>query len=239
MRVWDIHPGYLSRQSLLGQHAEIHAIINIIVNKKRGYAAHPETKRWKENLVPLVARHDLTVKEMRLRKFKHASPAAVTEVDKGKQALVYLDSPAEQFQLLQNKYANNSQQGRIPLPQNGSQFWAHHKYSIMARGYQFYKEIQGRLITKKDLPIIKETELIDRISTLMNYPPTPGGLRNVTDHLWGYFKKEAAEVERGIYLSLAAKGAAEQILYLFELAEKYQRLYLLHSTVFADLRLQE
>jgi len=46
MRVWDINPGYLNRQSLLGEHRELHGIISIIVNKKKGYANHPETVRW-------------------------------------------------------------------------------------------------------------------------------------------------------------------------------------------------
>lgn len=35
MRVWDLHPGYLSRQSLLGQHAEIHAVHAVIYDQKK------------------------------------------------------------------------------------------------------------------------------------------------------------------------------------------------------------
>jgi len=34
MRIWDIHPGYLNRQSLLGEHRELHGIFSIITNKK-------------------------------------------------------------------------------------------------------------------------------------------------------------------------------------------------------------
>ncbi|MFW5896791.1 MAG: pyrimidine dimer DNA glycosylase/endonuclease V, partial [Bacillota bacterium] len=30
MRVWDIHPGYLDRGGLLGQHAEIHAVWSVL-----------------------------------------------------------------------------------------------------------------------------------------------------------------------------------------------------------------
>ena len=46
MRIWDIHPGYLNNQSLLGEHRELHGIVSILVNKKKGYSQHPETKRW-------------------------------------------------------------------------------------------------------------------------------------------------------------------------------------------------
>ncbi|MDD4764978.1 MAG: pyrimidine dimer DNA glycosylase/endonuclease V, partial [Atribacterota bacterium] len=28
MRVWDVHPGYLSDKSLLGEHVEIHALFS-------------------------------------------------------------------------------------------------------------------------------------------------------------------------------------------------------------------
>jgi hypothetical protein len=45
MRVWDIHPGFLNRQSLLGEHREIHAIHTIVSRQKKGYSRHPETLR--------------------------------------------------------------------------------------------------------------------------------------------------------------------------------------------------
>ena len=34
MRIWDVNPGYLNRQSLLGEHRELHAIFSIIKNNK-------------------------------------------------------------------------------------------------------------------------------------------------------------------------------------------------------------
>ena len=46
MRIWDVNPGYLNRQSLLGEHRELHAIVSIIKNNKKGYSRHPETLRW-------------------------------------------------------------------------------------------------------------------------------------------------------------------------------------------------
>ena len=46
MRIWDINPGYLNRQSLLGEHRELHGIVSIIRDNKKGYSRHPETLRW-------------------------------------------------------------------------------------------------------------------------------------------------------------------------------------------------
>ena len=77
MRVWDVDPGYLNRQSLLGEHREIHAILSIVTNNKKGYARHPETLRWKDRLGALKHRHDLVVSEMQLRSYQHHSPVTV------------------------------------------------------------------------------------------------------------------------------------------------------------------
>ena len=46
MRVWDINPGYLNRQSLLGEHRELQAVVVVLRDEKKGYSNHPETRRW-------------------------------------------------------------------------------------------------------------------------------------------------------------------------------------------------
>jgi hypothetical protein len=38
-----VAPGYLTRQSLLGEHHELHGIVSVHLHGKRGYANHPET----------------------------------------------------------------------------------------------------------------------------------------------------------------------------------------------------
>jgi hypothetical protein len=66
VRVWDVNPGYLNRQSLLGEHRELHAIVSIIKNNKKGYSRHPETLRWKNFGWALSQRHRLLAAEMNL-----------------------------------------------------------------------------------------------------------------------------------------------------------------------------
>jgi len=130
MRVWDVNPGYLNRQSLLGEHREMHAIFSIVTHGKKGYAHHPETLRWKERLATLKKRHDLVVSEMRLRGYQHHSPVAA----QGPLAwpVEFVDPPARQFAILEDKYRDR-EPGRIPIPQSARQLWAQHEYSILAR----------------------------------------------------------------------------------------------------------
>ncbi|MCX5876454.1 MAG: pyrimidine dimer DNA glycosylase/endonuclease V [Deltaproteobacteria bacterium] len=111
MRVWDIHPGFLNRQNLLGEHREIHAIHTVISQKKNGYSRHPETLRWRDHLAALWLRHEQVVAEMRLRGFNHFSPlpAPLAEVI---WPTVFIDAPGRQFELLAGKYATK-EQGRM------------------------------------------------------------------------------------------------------------------------------
>lgn len=234
MRVWDVHPGYLSRQSLLGQHVEIHAIFSVLCGRRKGYSRHPETLRWESHLDSLAACHDLTVKEMALRGHNHASPIKVDEItrERNSEKLQYVDKPARQFDLLQLKYLQKRQCGRIPLPNNGSAFWSHYKYSVMGRGYRYYQEIKQFLNQHKDDPIGQSDELIEQILFYMKKVPTEKSLLNVTDHLWGYFMQVSSAAEHEIFSEL--KNPCVQLDYLYSLAQKYKQTDLLHSTIFAD-----
>jgi hypothetical protein len=73
MRIWDIKPKFLCRKHLLGEHNELHAIWSIITKNKKGYSKHPEVIRWQGKLKALFFRHELLVKEMEKRDYKHNS----------------------------------------------------------------------------------------------------------------------------------------------------------------------
>ncbi len=233
MRVWDLHPGYLSRQNLLGQHAEIHALFSIIDGEKKGYSLHPETLRWKGKLGMLKRIHDLSVLEMKLRGFNHASPIPdCRDLEPG--AKSYVDHPLIQIEILSQKYRQRNQAGRIPLPKNIDQFWAHHKYSIMARGYVHYRGVQGTLRDIRSSAFKEAGFLTGQILDLMELPVTTPALANVVDHLWGYLKEESSDNEKKRYMSRQADDLPELIGMFFDLARRYNRPYLLHSTIFAD-----
>ena len=99
MRIWDVNPGYLNRQSLLGEHRELHAIVSIIHHNKKGYSRHPETLRWKDFGWALSQRHRLLAAEMNLRSFTDRSPVRI-KTQPQKWPREFVDSPADQFSIL-------------------------------------------------------------------------------------------------------------------------------------------
>jgi hypothetical protein len=74
MRIWDVPCSELDRQHLLGEHRELHAIWNIITQGKRGYANHPEVKRWRGHINALSLRHTEQIGQMSVRGYNHNSP---------------------------------------------------------------------------------------------------------------------------------------------------------------------
>ena len=182
MRIWDINPGYLNRQSLLGEHRELHGIVSIIVNGKKGYSSHPETLRWVGFGWALGMRHRLLAAEMSLRGFTDKTPVR-TRTGKGMWPEVYIDEPIQQLRILGAKY-RNKEQGRIPLPKNAQQLWSHHKYSVLARDPANYRKI-GKTVSAMT-PREDFSGLAMRLTELLRKPPSSGGIRNALQHMWGY-----------------------------------------------------
>uniref|UniRef100_UPI0040567589 DUF1722 domain-containing protein n=1 Tax=Candidatus Electronema sp. TaxID=2698783 RepID=UPI0040567589 len=181
MRIWDISPGYLNRQSLLGEHRELRSIVSILTHGKKGYSRHPETLRWTSCLQALARRHQQLACEMALRGFREQSPVAGSSDGDAAWPAVYLDEPAAQFARLKEKYAGR-ETGRIPLPRNAQQLWSQHKYSVLARDVQLYKET-GRQTASGTADF---TQLARQLSELLRQPPTTGGLKNALQHMWGH-----------------------------------------------------
>ena len=196
MRIWDINPGYLNRQSLLGEHRELHGIVSIIVNKKKGYSHHPETIRWFGYGWALRQRHRLLAVEMSLRNFTDKSPV-VTRAKKGVWPETYIDEPFRQFQILGSKY-RNKEHGRIPLPKNAQQLWSHHKYSVLARDVNLYKKL-GRVVSEMK-PNYDFSELAKMVTELLRKAPSIGGLRNALQHMWGHLSDYPYTLKGGVEL---------------------------------------
>jgi hypothetical protein len=217
VRVWDVNPGYLNRQSLLGEHRELHAIVSIIKNNKEGYSHHPETLRWKNFSWALGQRHRLLAAEMNLRGYVDRTPVLL----KTQRLLwpeVFVDLPVTQLSILAEKY-KDKEHGRIPLPRNLQQLWAQHKYSVMARDNAEYKRI-GRLVAsqKTGNGII---DLYQELVLLLRCPPGKGNLRNAVQHMWGYVSP---------YSSFAGKTIERKITR--GLLTEIQRLVFLHDVVY-------
>lgn len=103
MRIWDVQPERLCRAHLLGEHRELHGLWNILTLGKTGYAAHPETKRWRGKLAALYARHEALVREMRSRGYDHRSPLDPALAAGSASQTEFVDDPVVQLRRLAGK----------------------------------------------------------------------------------------------------------------------------------------
>ena len=214
MRVWDINPGYLNRQSILGEHRELHGIVSIIKHNKKGYSKHPETLRWLEHGWALSQRHRLLAAEMRLRGYIDRSPVALKK-NFQKWPETFIDSPGDQLSILADKYINKPQ-GRISLPTSVQQLWAQHKYSVMARDVDEYKRIGRWVSARNDDRAMGD--LHQELVSLLRHRPTQGGSQNAVQHMWGYVAK---------YTSITGEMIKKKTVRC--LLEEIQRLVFLHG----------
>ena len=103
MRIWDIPPAQLCLRHLLGEHRELHALWSILTAHRRGYAHHPETKRWRGKNKALYIRHEALVEEMEKRGCQHRSPLDKNLATGIAVQSEYVDTPEEQRKRLKNK----------------------------------------------------------------------------------------------------------------------------------------
>jgi len=227
MRIWDIDPGYLNRQSLLGEHRELHGIVSIIVNNKKGYSRHPETIRWHNHGWALNKRHQQLAAEMSLRGYVDKSPVYLQD-NKDEWPCIYIDEPCQQIEILRNKYKYKNQ-GRILLPNNAQELWRQHKYSVLARDVEFYKEIgsQVSLMNAND----GFSSLAKNLSELIREAPSEGGIRNALHHMWGYVSDQPHERQK-VFEQWSLKELLEKIQ---TIAMKYAEPYLVSSTALGEL----
>jgi hypothetical protein len=212
VRVWDVNPGYLNRQSLLGEHREIHAIVSIITHGKKGYAHHPETLRWKEGLAALKYRHDLVVSEMRLRGYRHHSP--VTAQGPLAWPAEFVDPLASQFAILETKYRDR-EPGRIPLPQSAQQLWAQHEYSIRARGP-----------TDRCQDKLPFEQLAHECVGILRTRPSEDLVMDALRRMWEHVSQFAGNIP---------DNPVALIEVLRDLSFRHHAVYLLESTALSDL----
>jgi uncharacterized protein YbgA (DUF1722 family) len=227
VRVWDVNPGYLNRQSLLGEHRELHAIVSIIKHNKKGYSHHPETLRWKSFGWALCQRHKLLAAEMNLRGYVDRSPVLL-KTGRQKWPEVFVDPPVTQFSILAEKY-KDKEPGRIPLPKNLQQLWAQHKYSVMARNAAEYKSI-GRWVASRKAGS-GMNDLYPELVSLLRLPPGEGNLRNAIQHMWGYVSSYAPWSEKMV----EQKNTLNLLRRIQRLAFLHDIVYLKESTALGEL----
>jgi len=225
MRIWDIHPGYLNRQSLLGEHRELHGIVSVITRHKKAFSRHPETLRWVKHGWALKMRHQQLSCEMALRGYHDRSPVRMRS-GRGEWPETYIDEPAKQFELIAEKYKNKDP-GRIHIPRNTQQLWAQHEYSVLARHPILYKTIGNDVANNEQ----SFDELALLLSEILRAPPEKGGLYNALQYMWGHVSDKAEadnhEVDKWSHRKLLNE--------IQKRARQQKKSYLLASTALSDL----
>ena len=111
--------------------------------------------------------------------------------------------------------------------------WAKNKYYVLSKSHKAYLEIREYLKAKEvDILFLKE-----RIQTVRDLEESKKDFNNAILHVWGYFKKDASEVEKQGLFTILEKymvGKMNQnsvIEYIKVLLKKYPNKYIQESTL--------
>ena len=111
--------------------------------------------------------------------------------------------------------------------------WAKNKYYVLSKSHKVYLEVREYLKEKEvDIQFLKE-----KILNLRDVEESKKDFNNAILHVWGYFKKDASDVEKqGLFCILekymTEKANQESVLeYIKVLLKKYPNQYLQESTL--------
>ncbi|AVM69234.1 DUF1722 domain-containing protein [Lachnospiraceae bacterium oral taxon 500] len=111
--------------------------------------------------------------------------------------------------------------------------WAKNKYYVLSKSHKAYLEIREYL-KAKEVDILFLNEKIQKARDLKE---SKKDFSNAILHVWGYFKKEASEIEKqGLFNILeeymAGKNNQKSVIeYINTLLKKYPNKYLQESTL--------
>ena len=106
---------------------------------------------------------------------------------------VFVTEPGDQFALLRQKY-RGGESGRVPLPLNGQQLWAQHKYSVMARDPEACTAIGRRVARMRRGVVIGPLSL--ELVEILRGAPSARRLVNALEHMWGHVSEVATPADR-------------------------------------------
>lgn len=110
--------------------------------------------------------------------------------------------------------------------------WARYKYYVLEHSQEIYNNIRQILRDKDSYPALEMYRMIEAASDV---PVATGNAINAAQHVWGYFKDKATEVEKKKFeriLSRFSVGEAELKSVknnLLMLSKKYNENYLLNG----------
>ncbi|WP_455105166.1 YbgA family protein [Peptostreptococcus sp.] len=111
--------------------------------------------------------------------------------------------------------------------------WAKNKYYVLSKSHKVYLEIREYLKEKE----VDITHLNQKIEKVRKMGESKKDFSNAVLHVWGYFKKDASEIEKEEFFKRLEEymdGKNEQnyvIEYINALLKKYPNKYLQESTL--------
>lgn len=111
--------------------------------------------------------------------------------------------------------------------------WAKNKYYVLSKSHKVYLEIREYL-KEKEVDIIFLNEKIQQVREMEE---SKKDFSNAILHVWGYFKKEASEIEKQEFFNILEEymdGKNNQkyvVEYINDLLKKYPNKYLQESTL--------
>ena len=113
------------------------------------------------------------------------------------------------------------------------ELWAKNKYYVLSKSHKAYLEIREYL-KAKEVDILFLNEKIQKVRDIKE---SKKDFSNAILHVWGYFKKEASDIEKqGLFRVLEEYMEGENnqesvIEYINTLLKKYPNKYLQESTL--------
>ncbi|MGP1613364.1 MAG: YbgA family protein [Catonella sp.] len=113
------------------------------------------------------------------------------------------------------------------------ELWAKNKYYVLSKSHKTYLEIREYL-KEKEVDILFLNEKIQKVRKIKE---SKKDFSNAILHVWGYFKKEASEIEKqGLFNILeeymVGKNNQKSVIeYINTLLKKYPNKYLQESTL--------
>ena len=113
------------------------------------------------------------------------------------------------------------------------ELWAKNKYYVLSKSHKAYLDIR-EYFKEKEVDILSLHEKIQKVRDIKE---SKKDFSNAILHVWGYFKKEASEIEKqGLFNILEeymeGKNNQESVIeYINTLLKKYPNKYLQESTL--------
>ncbi len=221
--IWNISPMYFSDNDLTDEYRKLNTLLMEDAESKNF------SKFYLDNRDQLYYRLSSISAELMLREIKHPKINASFKLST-LNSPKYDISPYEQLMILANKYSFKTQ-GRASLPKNAQELWAQHKYSVMARDVNLYRNIGRSLAGDKSEERYKELAKI--LCDELCKKPKEGSILNALQHMWGYVSNfssiKKTEVKN---LSLI------ELLYeIASLVKQSNQKYLLSQTALSELEI--